>query len=74
MKKKLAWLLLLILFWSAIMFQAYASEEERIEESAQELMGQMDTDEINRMMEEIFPGRKVSFEVLIKEIFSGDIS
>ena len=73
MKKKLAWLLLLILFWSAIMFQAYASEEERIEESAQELMGQMDTDEINRMMEEIFPGRKVSFEVLIKEIFSGDI-
>lgn len=73
MKKKLAWLLLLILFWSAIMFQAYAGEEEKIEESAQELMGQMDTDEINRMMEEIFPGRKVSFEVLIKEIFSGDI-
>lgn len=55
------------------MFQAYAGEEEKIEESAQELMGQMDTDEINRMMEEIFPGRKVSFEVLIKEIFSGDI-
>ena len=73
MKKKLAWLLLLILFWSAIMFLAYAGEEEKIEESAQELMGQMDTDEINRMMEEIFPGRKVSFEVLIKEIFSGDI-